>query len=418
MGERLEVIDELERRLIESCYRRPDWRERLRSPRTWVPATGLAAAIVIASVVAVVPGGEVSPSPAQAALRSAARAAAQAPPTALMAGREWYVRAVITAEEPLPVIPRTGGLPANPFANTVDVISRTEIRSWVTRAGQEHSRDRTSLAFASRSGAARYGRRLQRLQTSRSRRDGHGLLGSPLGPPRLMSYRQLRALPTAVPALLRTIRRLQARLRAGVAPNGPQTPTTPSGPITSIGPATSTAPVMPTTPQRPAAGPQAPAVTPSTPQAPFITPTNPNVTTSTVVDNGTTSEVLSATMTGTVVGRCCGSSPVARSAVGELNVIAWLLAMPVSAAVRAALYRTAASLPGVRYEGTARDALGRHGTEIAIGSGEDQMRMIFDPHSGALLASSMSFGASALSKGFGPLLETIAVEKVVKIPRP
>jgi hypothetical protein len=121
-----------------------------------------------------------------------------------------------------------------------------------------------------------------------------------------------------------------------------------------------------------------------------------------------------STGTGTVVGRCCGSTPIARSAVGDLNIIAWLLAMPVSAPVRAALYRTAASLPGVRYNGTALDALGRRGVEISVGSGDDQMRMVFNPQTGALLATSSGFGASALAKGFGPLVETLVVAKVVR----
>jgi hypothetical protein len=114
---------------------------------------------------------------------------------------------------------------------------------------------------------------------------------------------------------------------------------------------------------------------------------------------------------------CCGSTPADHRAVADLNTIGWLLVLPVTPAVRAALYRTAASLPGVRYDGTARDSLGRQGVEISVGSGDDELRLIFDEHSGALLQSSSGFGASAQASGFRPLVQTIATAKVVSAGR-
>jgi hypothetical protein len=114
----------------------------------------------------------------------------------------------------------------------------------------------------------------------------------------------------------------------------------------------------------------------------------------------------------TVVGSCCGSAAVTKRALSDLNTIGWLLAMPVPADVRAALYRTAATLPGVRYDGTARDALGRSGTEISVGNGPAEKRLIFNEHTGALLASTTTFGATAQRLGIGALAETLQITAV------
>lgn len=333
--------------------------------RAWVPAAAAVAAIaiVVAAVVAVLPGGGVSPTAALGALDRAARASEQAPNTALGPGDEWYVRVVLTTEEPLPIPPRPGQ-PLTPSAHTVTVESRIVRDVWMTRDGAMRARDIARMSFASRQAASRYGRKLQRPQSSTTRAPGNGLLGSPLGPQHLMSYSQLRGLPTNVPLLLQVIERIQAKLRAGTR-NEEQTPAT-------------------TTPR-----------------------------TTTIRHGGRVT--IESSAPGTVVGRCCGSTPVDRRAVGDLNAIAWLLAMPVSSQVRAALYRTAASLPGVRYDGTAGDSLGRHGIEISVGSADDELRLIFNEHTGTLLATSSGFGASALVRGFGPLVETIASEKVVSV---
>lgn len=370
MSERLDVIDELERRLVATYYGTDKRRSRLLATRPWVSAVAIAAlvALVIAGVVALLPGGEAAPSATLAALDRAARAAERTHDTALGPGQEWYVRTVLTTTEPLPIPPRPGRpLTPTPFANTVRVESRTVREVWMVRDGTMRARDVTSMSFASRQAARRYGRKLQQPQSSTTRVPGNGLLSSPLGPQHLMSYSQLRALATSDQALLRTIERIEAKLRAG-APPAQQTPTT-------------TAP-----------------------------------TTSTIRHGGRVT--IESSAPGTAVGRCCGSTPVEHRAVGDLNAVAWLLSMPVSPQVRAALYRTAASLPGVRYDGTARDSLGRRGEEISVGSGDDEMRLIFNEQTGALWATSLSgFGTAALARGFGPLVETIASEKVVSIRR-
>jgi hypothetical protein len=98
---------------------------------------------------------------------------------------------------------------------------------------------------------------------------------------------------------------------------------------------------------------------------------------------------------------------------GAMKVIASLLAMPVTAPVRAALYRTAASLRGVHYEGAARDALGRSGVAISVAVDHARLRMIFDPRTGQLLSTSTRYGAGFIARGFGPVIETIVTEKIV-----
>jgi hypothetical protein len=353
MNERLDVIDELERRLIDSCYRSRPWYVRVRSGRTLVPAAGLvvAAAAVIAVGVALLPGGGVSPPPALAALNSAARASARTGSTAIGPGEEWYVRIVVADTLPAPA-PSTqaGGSGAGVTR------LRSERQVWMRRDGATTTRTTTRVVAGGKLDSS--------ARPTTQRTAGHGTLSSPLLPVPLLSYRRLRTLPANTAGLLRVVTRIRARLRAGAlrAQRQAQTTTTPAVTTTRHGGHT------------------------------------------TVVVHGTA----------TVVGRCCGTTPVQQTAVGNLNLIAWLLALPVTAQVRAALYRTAATLPGVRYEGEARDALGRRGVAVAVGSGDDQMQMIFDPHSGALLASSSGFGASALANGFGPLVETVAVEKVVR----
>lgn len=67
-----------------------------------------------------------------------------------------------------------------------------------------------------------------------------------------------------------------------------------------------------------------------------------------------------------------------------------LLAGPVSAGVRAALYRLVATLPGLRYDGTVRDALGRVGTAVSIGRGLGGSTITFDPGTGELLSESLN----------------------------
>lgn len=69
----------------------------------------------------------------------------------------------------------------------------------------------------------------------------------------------------------------------------------------------------------------------------------------------------------------------------ELDAIKGLLESPVPAGVRAALYRAAALVPGVRYDGHVRDALGRAGVGVSAGRPGSEFQLIFDPATGALL---------------------------------
>jgi hypothetical protein len=361
MSDQLNVIDELERRLIEACYgeRRgrgwfPAGGQLPVGGRAWLPAAVTAAVAVIAAVVvalALLPGGEVTPSIARAALDRAANASVSAPDTALGPGKVWYVRVITSDVLPTPPTSDSG------LGATAKILGVRDV--WMAINGSTRTRSRTLTTVR--------GRRRSSGRVSTRRTKGDGLLSSPLVPVPLFSYRQLRALPTKPARLLKVIAQIQEKLRRH-AP-------APRPPTTAIGSATGHKRTV------------------------------------------TIASVTIATGVGTVVGLCCGSTALEHRAVRDLNTIAWLLALPVTPAVRAALYRTAASLPGVRYDGTARDSLGRRGVEISVGAGDDKMLLIFDEHSGALLASSSSFGALAQASGFGPLVQTIATEKVVSAGR-
>lgn len=362
MADEPNVIDELERRLVASFYGPASRSARWPAARAW-RVTGAVAALaaVVAVVVLLLPGGGVAPSRALAALTRAARASERGPDSALGPGEEWYVKIVVRSELPMALPPKPGQ-PLTPSSAFVDTILRGTRDVWVSRDGTFTQRDSTRSSFVNPIKARGDGVKLPRPQTMTHTTPGHGLLASPLSPVPLFSYAQLRALPTEPAKLLRVIAGVQAKLNARA---------------------------------------QAQA-----------TPTTTAPTTTTIRHGGSVTVESSAQMT--VVGRCCGTTSVDRQAVSDLNTIAGLLTMPVPAKVRAALYRTAAALPGVTYDGTARDSLGRSGTEISVGSGDDTMRMIFDQRTGALLAASSEFGATAATTGFGPLVETIAVAKVVK----
>jgi hypothetical protein len=62
-----------------------------------------------------------------------------------------------------------------------------------------------------------------------------------------------------------------------------------------------------------------------------------------------------------------------------------LTAAPVQPAVRAAVYRLLAGLPGIEVLGPVRDAIGRTGTALAIPDGQVLHELIIDPRTGAVL---------------------------------
>jgi hypothetical protein len=72
-------------------------------------------------------------------------------------------------------------------------------------------------------------------------------------------------------------------------------------------------------------------------------------------------------------------------ALGELSDIAGLLASPVSAAERLALFHAAITTPGARVNARARDSLGRPGVAVSASAHRAFWRLIFDPRTGALL---------------------------------
>jgi hypothetical protein len=73
-------------------------------------------------------------------------------------------------------------------------------------------------------------------------------------------------------------------------------------------------------------------------------------------------------------------------ALTEFRAISGLLVAPVDPAVRAALFRAAALIPGVRDLGTRADAIGRRGVAVGLDwRGGIVSELIFDPRTAALL---------------------------------
>jgi hypothetical protein len=98
----------------------------------------------------------------------------------------------------------------------------------------------------------------------------------------------------------------------------------------------------------------------------------------------------------------------------DLTTIATLLATPVPTAVRAALYRVAASLPTVTYDGKTTDTLGRPGIAISVGTSAHGMRMIFDPATGALLETRVLVTSSLHGIKLGTDTQTIAAQGIAE----
>jgi hypothetical protein len=118
-------------------------------------------------------------------------------------------------------------------------------------------------------------------------------------------------------------------------------------------------------------------------------------------------------------------------AAAELSAIKELLQSPVPPAVRAALYRAAALIPGVRYDGHVHDALGRAGVGVSAGKPGTEFELIFDPATGALLgehsallgdsataATGVVDAITALPHGVAPIATPRTIARVPIAVRP
>jgi hypothetical protein len=77
----------------------------------------------------------------------------------------------------------------------------------------------------------------------------------------------------------------------------------------------------------------------------------------------------------------------AEATVDIFQAATWLLARPITPpALRAALFRVLARLPGIRALGTITDQMGRSGTAVAITFNGVRHELVFDPSSSLLLA--------------------------------
>lgn len=72
----------------------------------------------------------------------------------------------------------------------------------------------------------------------------------------------------------------------------------------------------------------------------------------------------------------------------QLNAITDLMErVPLPPDLRAGLWRVAADLPGIKLVGRQADRLGRSGTAVVVKFGHEWRQVVFDPRTGALLAS-------------------------------
>ena len=361
MNEDLPVLDELERRLISACYRSPSGAPnggRARRGPRWVWATvGLsgAACVAVAVVAIAFTSGSVQPTAAQA-LDRAAGAAAVGRAVMLGVGQYWYTRTIYSSTEPIPIVPRTIPAGSRQLPPTVPFYVSQSIETWIGTDGTIRRRETTlSQRYANAAARRRWvasGEPFPRLGGSDSITGGDGWFppGSGAG----------------------------GDLGDGLFNYG-QLISLP----TAVGPLG-------------AAIERAQAALQRREQ------------------HGLSMQIQPGVGVGgmQIIGGQGGLSPAQRRAIEDLNTIASLLSTPVTPAVRAALYRVAASLPGVAYDGSARDGLGRKGIEVSVGNGDGGIRMIFDPRTGALRQSTMLPGNTGLRIGFTGLTQTIAAQGV------
>ncbi|GGJ37214.1 CU044_5270 family protein [Streptomyces brasiliensis] len=79
------------------------------------------------------------------------------------------------------------------------------------------------------------------------------------------------------------------------------------------------------------------------------------------------------------------ADPALDPSEGVFSAVGDLLLSPAPPKLRAALYRVAADLPGVRLVGKVTDSTGRHGTAVERAAGKIVVRYIVDPDDGTLL---------------------------------
>jgi hypothetical protein len=360
MSEDLRILDDIRACLVATYYR--DGRARKRWPASRsslaVPAGAILAAgtlVVVLVLVLVLRGGVVT-SQAAAALDAAGKAAVASREYTLSSRQRFRDRIVSTEQMRIPVVSGRSGSFAFGSATSVPVVVRGVQVTEISRSGRESQRTTIRTTFANPADQAKYGGHVARKQVTTTDLPPSGKLESPLFPDKpWLTYAALQALPTnarqlksRIDTLANDVTNADASLIAGQA----SAPTKPQSDSSRHG-VTVTAPMH------------------------------------------------------TVSGQSNNARGVAHDSALRLHVIAGLLALPVRPAERGALYRVAASLPGLRYDGVVCDQLGRKGEGVSIADGAGRLEMVFDKRTGALLQVSSSLGAAGTSVGFGEITQTL-----------
>jgi hypothetical protein len=102
-------------------------------------------------------------------------------------------------------------------------------------------------------------------------------------------------------------------------------------------------------------------------------------------------------------------TPAQQRAYDLIGTAGALLAAPVSPAVRAGLFRLLATIPGLRFQHSVRDLLGRSGDSVSIGRGNQSTTLLFDPGTGRLLSYSLShfLTETIVAQGFTTSIQSI-----------
>jgi hypothetical protein len=369
MTDKIPVPDELGRRLVTGRHdaaaspASSSGGRRLRLAVAVAPAV-IAAAVVVAVVLSAAGGSK--PSPAARALDDAADAALGSTVPILQPGQYWYTRTISSSVLPWPLLPRVfRTVPTHP--QTVPLDTRESVETWIGLDRTLRRREvPLSIGFPSAGARARWrrsGAQLPNIGSIDSITAGDGRFppegggGGDAGDG-LFTYRQLLALPTSPASLRVALVGAQAGLDRREEQGLKDAGSPPSGSGQSTG-----------------------------------------------------SQML--TSKGVAIPLYAPSSLAVADSSELLMTITSLLTAPVPPAVRAALYRLAATLPGVVYDGRARDALGRAGVEVQLGHGSAGWRMIFDPNTGELLQTALlTDNPAATAAGFGGITETFAARGV------